>query len=497
MKKIITYILVMCIIFTSTSPVNVLAKKSKKSVWPSGPDVVAESAILMEASTGVILYEKNKDDKHYPASITKIMTTILAIENCKLNEIVTFSHDAIFGIERDSTHIGIDVGEKLTVEQCLYAIMLASANEVAYGIAEHVAGNINDFAELMNKKAKEIGCKNTHFINPHGLHDDDHYTSAYDMALIMKEAMKNQLFRKITSTYSYSIPPTNKHDKPNSFSNHHRMLNPYKVEYNPECISGKPGYTSKAGNTLVTVAKRDDLTLICVVMKDNSAGQWNDTKSLLDFGFSNYTSYNIADNEQEETIQNNMFFSRYHALLNKETSPIKIDTNGIVVLPNKVKFSDIKRNVELVPIENLQEGLNIIGKITYDYKDKEVGFTNITYDNHETRSLEVFSENISVKKGKLNKNEITQISKKSFIDTIKGKFSNIRFSKIKLNNLKEKILSLDIRLLVIIIAIIIILILLIIIIKLPRLKARRSYRRRRRKRLKQKSLTDFNLNRKD
>jgi D-alanyl-D-alanine carboxypeptidase len=188
--------------------------------WPQGPNVYAEAAIVMDASTGLILYEKNMNGAYYPASITKILSSLIIIENSSPGEVVTFSRDAVFNVELDSTRIGIDVGEQLTIQQCLYGILLESANEVTYAAAEHVAGSISAFSDMMNEKAKSLGALNSNFVNPHGLPDDNHYTTAYDMALITREAMKNETFRKITGTRTYQIPPTNKQVETRYLRNH-------------------------------------------------------------------------------------------------------------------------------------------------------------------------------------------------------------------------------------------------------------------------------------
>ncbi len=176
--------------------------------WPAGPAIGAQSAILMEANTGVILYAKNIDEKLFPASTTKLMTCLIAAEKCQLNETITFSHDAIFSLEPGSSNIGIDEGQSMPFEECLYGILVASANEVANAVAEHVAGSRQAFADLMNDKAKELGCKNTHFVNAHGLHDEQHYTSAYDLALIGKAFFQNELLSKIGNTASHHFEAT-------------------------------------------------------------------------------------------------------------------------------------------------------------------------------------------------------------------------------------------------------------------------------------------------
>ena len=169
--------------------------------WPDGPEVQAQSAILMDAESGAILYEKNIHEQLYPASTTKILTCLIATEQCELNETVVFSHDAVFDTPRNSSHIAIDEGEELTVEQCLNAILIASANEVAFGLAEHIVdSDWEDFSEIMNARAKELGCVDSNFVNPNGLPDENHYTSAYDLAMIGRAFFSNELLCKISST---------------------------------------------------------------------------------------------------------------------------------------------------------------------------------------------------------------------------------------------------------------------------------------------------------
>ncbi|MFA9463463.1 MAG: D-alanyl-D-alanine carboxypeptidase family protein [Velocimicrobium sp.] len=410
-KRLLTTMLLSILIINCLSPKIVLAsetttnKKAKKTdedyskYWPKGPSIDADSAILMDLSTGLILYEKNSHKEEYPASITKIMTTLLAIENCSMGEIVTFSHNAIFGIESGSSHIGIDVGEKLTMEQCLYAIMLASANEVSWGVGEHIAGTIPAFADMMNKRAKELGCLNTHFVNANGLHDDDHYTSAYDMALISRAAMQYSTFRTITSTKRYTIPPTNKHENENIFLNHHQMLNGYKYpKYEYEyCIGGKTGYTTKAASTLVTFASKDGIELVSVVMRANGAAskenEYTDTTALFNFGFENYKKYELTNDTV--VAEDSPLFTTYSPLFNSETSPLKVGENDCVLLPNDANFNDAKQNISFNNDIKIKNGENIIGTISYTYAGKTVGSTDIIFEKQPTSNL-VISQNTKI-----------------------------------------------------------------------------------------------------
>lgn len=176
--------------------------------WPAGPQIGAQAAILMDANTGVILYSKNIHERLYPASTTKIMTALLAMENGSLDDMVEFSHEAVFSVPADGSNMGMDEGESITLEECLYGIMVASANEAANAAGEYVSGSIDDFVALMNKRAEEMGCTDTHFMNTNGLHDPEHYTSAYDLALISSYFFRNEMLCKISNTDRHHFEPT-------------------------------------------------------------------------------------------------------------------------------------------------------------------------------------------------------------------------------------------------------------------------------------------------
>lgn len=267
--------------------------------------LTAESAILMDATTGKILYEKNSRTKQYPASITKLMTILLALEHGSLEDEITFSHDAVFSIEPGSAHIAIQEGEILTLEQVLYGIMLRSANECANAAAEYVDGSMEKFAEHMTARAKELGCENTNFVNANGLFDENHYTTAYDMALIAQELLKNETYRSMMSNTYYLIPPTNKQPEERPLHGQHQMLNENSLYYYEPAEGGKTGYTVEAQNTLVTYAKQGDTELIAVVLKCNGAQHYVDTKTLFEYGFANYQTvkaFSAADLTQNVAI---------------------------------------------------------------------------------------------------------------------------------------------------------------------------------------------------
>ncbi len=362
-KKLINLVIgVICLFQINNIPVQA------EEYWPEGPQITGESAIVMEASTGTVLYEKNAHLQSYPASITKIMTILLALENSNLDEEVTFSKDAVYKTE--GSGIARDVGEVMTMEESLYGLMLESANECAYAIAEHTGKDYEDFIKMMNDKAKELGCKDTHFNNPHGLPDEEHWTSTYDIALISSEALKNDLFRMIVNTKKYTIPPTNKHKENTYLVNHHKMLHPYKGDSQyvyDYCIGGKTGYTSVAGSTLVTFAEKDGMTLICVVMQEQSPNHYLDTRILFDYCFENFQLWNVSDNEKSyhEDMKETKIFEN-------EESFVGLNKEGCVVLPKSIEFTDAVPEI----IEN-NDSKDVIGKIQYTYADRIVGGTDI------------------------------------------------------------------------------------------------------------------------
>ena len=267
--------------------------------WPAGPEVPTPNAVVMDADTGAILYNKGMDEVRYPASITKVMTALLAIENSSLTDQVTMGAGAASLEVPGNSRIDAVEGEVFTMEQCLHAILLASANGVTRQVAEYIAGSEENFVNMMNERAKELGCTNTHFNNSSGLPDPDHYTTPHDMALILSEAVKNETFCAIEADLLYTIPPTNMTSTPRELRNHHAML--FEGEWYYEgAFAGKTGYTDEAHNTLVTAAKRNDMTLVCVVMLCDNLDYINDTRTLLDYGFNNFSHATLEGTSDRE-----------------------------------------------------------------------------------------------------------------------------------------------------------------------------------------------------
>ncbi len=351
--------------------------------WPTGPSVYAESAIVMEADTGAILYAKDIDAKRYPASITKIMTALVVLEQCEdLNEQMEYSYHATHSIEYGSSSIARTEGEILTVEESLYGLLLESANECANALAEHFAGSTEEFAVLMNQKAAELGCTNTNFVNPHGLHNENHYTSAHDMALITRAAIANDDFRRICGQKRYELRATNKNDEMLTMYNHHLMISNNRTsKYLDDTVfAGKTGYTSDALNTLMTCAARNDMDIIVITMRAHSTGErgvpvFTDTAALLDYA-GNFQKLGIAANEQTFEVGNAYDFTVESEELN--ASLISIDENSNIILPNTVSFADAKPSITF---EELPEGRQAY--LTYEYAGQTVGSAPITLAENE------------------------------------------------------------------------------------------------------------------
>ncbi len=379
-KRIICLVLALAMIITILLSTVIAFAAETDAFWPSGIEVSSQSAIVIEASTGTVLYEKNADEVHYPASITKILTGLIAVENSQMDEEVTFTNEAVATERGGTSSIARDVGEVMTMEQCLYGMMLESANECAYAIAEHVGGgDINVFLDMMNERAKELGCTNTHFVNPNGLPAEDHYTSARDMALIGQAALNNETLAQIMATKSYQIPPTNKHTEITPLNNHHAMLNFYKTSkyLYDGCLGGKTGYTDVARNTLVTFAERDGIKLVCVVMCAEGPYHYVDTTSLFDYCFANFKVEDISGMDNLFTgLSDNSI-----GTLAENIDLMKADIYGNVVLPKTVDTSQLTVSVEPAADET---DPSVVGHVVFKYGNRQVGVGNLTFQGSET-----------------------------------------------------------------------------------------------------------------
>ncbi len=290
--KYTALILAALLAFAALSPETVRASDpltNHLTGWPQMSDIGEDSAVVMDADSGAILYSLNRDTQRIPASITKIMTCLLVLEGTDMSDVVTMTETGLAEAYSGSANVQPVLGEEFTVEQCLYMMMLKSANDIAAELAAFTAGSVPAFCDRMNERAAQIGCTGTHFNNPNGLPGDDHYTTAYDMALIMRECLRNDVFRQIISTTRYTVPPTNMTGTERVYDNHCKLIQPSDDRYYEYCIGGKTGYTDLAWRTLVTAAVKDGRTLICVTMHGPNAQDFTDTKNLFEYGFNQFS----------------------------------------------------------------------------------------------------------------------------------------------------------------------------------------------------------------
>lgn len=359
-------------------------ESNQVSNWPAGPVVSANSAILMEADTGAILYAKNIHVKEAPASTTKILTGLIAAEKSGMDETVVITRASVDDTPRDSSHIAMDAGEEITMEQALNGMLIASANEVAFAIAEHISGTWQEFTELMNERARELGCVDSHFANPNGLPDADHYASAYDMALIARAYFANELLSKISSTTMLHIPPsdTQPDDIIESCKNQLLKGKPYAYD---GLVGSKTGYTDSARSCLVSSAERGGMRLICVVMKDESPLQFEDTVSLFNYGFSNFDKVNVSNAETKYNIDNAGFFYSDNEVFGSSTPMLSLNREDCIILPKTAAFEDTVSTISYDTASSDQAAL-----ITYTYHDVYIGSVSVdlTTDSKSSYSFD-------------------------------------------------------------------------------------------------------------
>lgn len=400
MKKIISIILSLILILNPLFSLAEAEKENPASKPEENPQetskpkdakdsdelgLVGEGAILMDLNSSQILYEKNSNEKLYPASTTKIMTAILAIELGNLDDVVTIDKEITDLTE--GSHIALDVGEQLSLRQLLYALLIESANDSAYAIAKHISGSIDAFVDLMNKKAKELGTTNTNFVNPNGLHDDNHYSSAKDLALISSHAMKNDIFRSIVKEYTYNIPPTNKKSEARYLKSANRLLygdrqinvdgQNVAIKYDG-AIGIKTGYTIKAQSCLVSCVEKNGRSLISVVLKSNGENIYVDTHKLLNHGFNKFKTHTLG--------HKNQFIENFN---------IK---NGISPFVGGVLKDDISYSVSDLDMDNIKLKSQALKELTAPIKkgDKLGDLIYMIGDKEIARSDIVSSADIAI-----------------------------------------------------------------------------------------------------
>ena len=362
------------------------------------PDVShSQSALLLDFASGRLVYGKNIDQRVFPASTTKIMTGILALENCPdLNQVVTANYQALAPITLEDSHMGILIGEELTIEQLITGMLVYSANDAANVLAIHIAGSVEAFAAMMNQKAQELGMTGTNFANACGSHDDNHYTTARDLATLAKYAMQNEKFREIVKMPIYKIAPTNKYTSERILVNTNLFLGTSRSTYHyyPPCTGIKTGHTSQAGYCLVSSAAYNDTNLLAVVMNCNNADtkegaySYVDAKNLFEFGFDNYVQKVIA--APGDIISD----SKVYEAKRDARVALTVESELSALIPsNENSIEEIVQNTQLP--DEIQAPISkgdVIGTITYTYHDTQIGTANLVAANDVERNnlLHVF-----------------------------------------------------------------------------------------------------------
>lgn len=336
--------------------------------WPLGPAIGAQAAILMDARTGAVLYEKNINEKLYPASITKLLTTYIAVNECSLDEMVTFSQEAIDSINWwEDANMGVNAGTSLPLQDVLYGILVGSANEAAYALAEHISGSVEEFAKLMNQTAKELGCTNSNFVTPNGIHNEQHYTTAYDMALIAQAFFSNDTLAKISGTTRFEVPVTETQPKEGIMLTAKSQLLPGRSYVYDGLVGTKTGYTQDARQTLVSCASKRGMKLICVILKEEAPYQFTDTISLFDYGFDHFNALDVSEIDDKYTIDHS-FFTADIDLLGSSKPILELDKNDYIILPNTISFEDVTSKISYD-----HSSLDEVASVNYYYADIFLG----------------------------------------------------------------------------------------------------------------------------
>ena len=346
-------------------------------------EVDAKASIIVESNSGKILYEDNAHKKNYPASVTKILTAIVVLENCELDDTAVVTSSAVSNIPSGYVLAPLFVGEEMKIKDLLYALMLKSANDAAYVLAEHVGGSVDGFSDMMNKKAEEIGCKNSHFVNPNGIHNENHYTTAYDMYLISKYAMENEDFEKIVSTYQYTLPETNKYkNNDRVMKNTNIFVNPNSKYYDKDIKGIKTGTTTQAGNCLITDIKKDDFDVITVVLgAETSDSKFTETSKMINYAFDNYTFSEFR--KKEDVITS----------INVEKATKETESLNLLISDDIKVINNVKTNLDEIEPEIVIND-NIVAPIS---KGTELGTVKYNVDGIEYSAKLVAENDVELK----------------------------------------------------------------------------------------------------
>ena len=331
----------------------------------NAPEIGCEAAYAADEVSGKVFYEKNAHKKMYPASTTKLLTALVVLETCAMDESVTVSASAVGMVPEGYVRANLQPGEKLSVYSLLQALLIPSANDAAFVLAEHVSGSVEAFAARSNQRAQELGCETLHFVNPNGIHDDDHYCSAYDLFLIARECRKYGVFNEIVQTKNFSLPATDVYPyNDRDFENTNELLFAGDYQF-PYCTGIKTGYTPEAGECLVASSSKDDLNLISVVLGGKDEGgvneRFSDTKKLMEFVYGSYTFRRIADQTQpiaEVNVKN--------AVTDQETLDVLILTDIYTVAPDGIAPDGIRAQIDIAEeIEAPIAQNQVLGTVTY------------------------------------------------------------------------------------------------------------------------------------
>ena len=357
-----------CVISIFSMSVCAFAKPD----WPLDTGCQSEAGIVMDLDSGAVLFAQNIHVQEYPASITKLLTAVVVVENASMDEQVTFSHDAVYNVESGSGNkLQLEEGDVLSVKDCLYVMLLQSSNQAANALAEHVGGSREAFADMMNEKAASLGCRESHFVNPSGLNDPEQLTSAYDMAQIGAAVFGNPTLLEICSTTSATLPPTINNPNGRTYSMEHKLVvtgDSSDENYYPSAVAGKTGYTSLAGQTLVTYAEQDGRRQVAVTLKSTQRTHYSDTKTILDFGFARFKNVSVAENETDYVT------GEEPVTIGDETyspSDLYLDEKAVVTLPNDAQFSDADKYLQTEIPASHPEGA--VARIIYTYNDRQIG----------------------------------------------------------------------------------------------------------------------------
>lgn len=386
MKK---FLLLMLSIITMMSNTVAFGEVYVENDKLSAPNIEAQSAILMDMNSGRVIYSKNPDEQLYPASTTKILTGIMALELANMQDVVTADLASLAPITNEDSHMGILIGEHLTMEQLINGMLIYSANDAANVIATHISGTSEHFVELMNQKAQELGAINTHFTNTYGIQDEDHYTTASDLAIISRYAMQNPQFREIVGRKVYNIPATNKYTTERILPSTNLFLSTFRSDkyYYPAVNGIKTGHTNSAGFCLVSSAKVENTELLCVVLKANSQEMcYSNSRALFDYGFKNYQYRALAT--AGEVISD----SKVYEAKDDERVAFTVTEDVSALLPKDAELSEIVETVIDLP-EKIKAPIkkgDVIGKVSYNYKTQMIGYSDLVATNDVERNNLLF-----------------------------------------------------------------------------------------------------------